>query len=288
MISSAIIKSNLKNLRVCIPINKPKNICCLKLQELFRADLNYVLSQHNIGYYFATIRHGRYLEPFANGLMTISIGLPSSVKRNYAFSNYVYRATIELGVERQYHCVDGQVTGRSSIEHLDRQMVEKGLEEFLGTTEQQRSGAILLQANNSTEEPASIYDIYDRISFVNKYYDLNKPGQKYPYVLPKRDVVVDSIKLIECNFPFLTIEISCVGSFGVRQFTADLGSKLGTFASLVELTRIKEGPMLLDDLRVLQIHDLNLEHYIQRVSVMKDTYDRFLDEMDKAWENMQQ
>lgn len=272
----------MKYLHGYLPVYKPKGVCVNNLLETIKLDLYFVLNLNNIKHGTIMVNYVRCLEPFSDGLVTFAFGRGLWNKKNFMLANYRYRAVIEFGTARQLHCIDGQVLAKSSVEHLSFDVIGSKLEDFVGIIQQKRCPFYRLELSKSDKSPETLQDYYARIPQPDP--KPIKDAQKYPYIAPDRQLMVDSIKLVSYNAPLAEVDISCDGCFTIRQFVADLGAKLDTHACLVELSRLKEGPMTLNDLRVLQIHDLNLEYYIHRMPALQWTYRQFNDDMALLWE----
>ncbi|XP_031246688.1 probable tRNA pseudouridine synthase 1 isoform X2 [Mastomys coucha] len=86
------------------------------------------------------------------------------------------------------------------------------------------------------------------------YSALKKDGQRLSTLMkrgkavearPARPVTVHSISLLKFQPPFFTLDVECGGGFYIRSLVSDIGKELASCASVLELTRTKQGPFTL-------------------------------------------
>ncbi|XP_006527419.2 pseudouridylate synthase TRUB1 isoform X1 [Mus musculus] len=86
------------------------------------------------------------------------------------------------------------------------------------------------------------------------YSALKKDGQRLSTLMkkgkvvearPARPVTVHSISLLKFQPPFFTLDVECGGGFYIRSLVSDIGKELSSCASVLELTRTKQGPFTL-------------------------------------------
>lgn len=283
MVTKELLSAQIKNLHGFLPVYKPKGLNCMKLLFALKSDLHAVLNRHDVKHGEVKLDCARYLEPFASGLITIVCGTDHRRRRNFVHADYRYRFTVELGVERDYHCIDGKILSTSNVDHIPFKLIKEVAKSFVGEHEQRRRQAS--------------YDIYDLPYLaslspdIRIYHDIQfdykpkaKSSQKYPLSSSTREVSCRSMKLVNYKKPFATFNIRCNGGLSVRELTFEFAKKLGTKASIVEMTRIEEGPMTVNDLRILQLYELNLEYYVQRLAKLRQLYDDYISKYDDRFE----
>lgn len=290
MFSKEILKTNLKLLNGFIPVYKPAGMCSHRLSEGLKLDMYFVFQHCDLNYGQIQVNHARDLEPFADGLMTFALGYGRYKTKNFVLADYVYKADIEFGVQRQFNTVEGQILSSSSTSHITIQKIENQLSAFTGYVDQSRCQSyqnnpmIDADIGGPHSEPKSYIDLYNQM-VIHTRRTRTKPPQKYPIQTPPRTYLVKSITLDNYHEPMASFTISSEGSFSARTFAADLANRLGTVANVVKLSRVQEGPIHVDDLRVLQPYELHLEHYIHRLSSLKQLYKHFNDAIDPLWEH---
>uniref|UniRef100_A0A8D0WA31 Pseudouridylate synthase TRUB1 n=1 Tax=Sus scrofa TaxID=9823 RepID=A0A8D0WA31_PIG len=88
------------------------------------------------------------------------------------------------------------------------------------------------------------------------YCALKKDGQRLSSLMkrgkvveakPARPVTVYSISLQNFQPPLFTLDVECGGGFYIRSLVSDIGKELSSCASVLELTRTKQGPFTLEE-----------------------------------------
>lgn len=262
------------------PIHKPKNICCNKLLKVVRADIDYVLRTYELKRSAVAINYARYLEPFASGIVTFALGDGNYNKRNFVFAEQKYRALIEFGIQRQFDCRDGEIISLSSFDHIDLELLNSQLSHFIGELEQDRGPVPLESSYKFDSTSMKVEDYYSKIEIFNPKGEKLSPDQKFPLERPRKQSSTTSIKLIEFQKPLALVEISCRGNFSPRQFVNDLASRMHTKASILELCRLEEGPVSIEDSRIFHLHEVNLEYYVHWLSYFNKVYDDYLSKFE--------
>lgn len=266
-----------------LPVYKPKRIDNIKLSQGIRNDLYFSASLVGKSVVPMQVNYARHLDYFASGLMTYIIGPARLKKRNFVHADYEYEATIELGVRRQFNTIDGAIIDidDTSIDEITEDSIQEALKSFNGEVSQ---GFF----RNYYEEDVTESILDDKFPLVESIFKVSpippvetkiKKKQKYPYLRSIRDSVCE-IKLVEYSKPFVRVAIHSRGIFDAKKFTEDLGGELNTVGSLVELVRTKEGPIALDDLRVIQPYELNVESYFHKMILLQEDYNEYLLQFD--------
>lgn len=275
----------IKHFRGFLPVNKPKGICSIKILYALKLDADFTIKKIlETGRKPVDVYCARQLDPFAGGLVTFVFNQSNSRRRNFIHADYRYRAKIEFGVDRVHNCIDGEVIERSNVRHLNEELINEALTLFQGDIEQNFNSSYKYSLKldvSGQESRSTVQMMYSLMEIPTVHKKTENREQKYPYVKPRRDAACFSLKLVEFDNPFATLELHCRGSLNMRQFTVELGEKLGTKASLVELIRTQEGPISLDDLRVTQFHELNLEQYLPRMPQYQSTYNSYISQFDE-------
>ena len=286
MISKEFIKSNLRYLNGYLPVYKPSGISTSAIRDGVKLDGYCALSQSGIAFGTFYVDAMRYLEPFADGLLTLRIGQSFKKRKNFMFANYIYRGTMEFGVKREFDCIDGKKLATSNCDHLSAIMIQQTFEQFLGIHQQKRAVSYSI-VGTCEGAPETASDYYNSIQVLD-YEEKKKlqPPQKYRYSHPDRNMEIRYFKLLDYCKPFAEFELSCNGSFTVRQMCQSVAHNLNTDASLIKLTRLAEGPLKLEDLRLLHLHELNLDYYIHRMPALAQDYNNFNTNMDLLLEDV--
>ncbi len=170
------------------------------------------------------IGHGGTLDPLAEGVLPIAIGSACRLLR-FLPHDKVYLAGILFGQTTDTDDIEGQILSKPQASELKPPspgQIEAGLKPFNGTIMQRPP-------------------LYSAIHQQGKrLYELAREG-KNPEIA-EREVVINSIEVIEYTYPLLQLRITCGGGTYIRSIARDLGEALGCGGCLQSLVREKSGP----------------------------------------------
>lgn len=269
-----MIESGFRNFSGFLPVYKPKGICTEKIIYSFKADLHFILNQHEVLHGIVGVREAGKLSLYSDGLLTLLIGSSTLKRRNFVFSDYRYKAVVKFGIDEETDSTDN----RHSTP-IDGKIIKAAIKSFEGSIKQRinRQNYAKQETNHNSITPLSSIDYYNSIHVPREG---KQKYQKYPCIGRERDVTSYSILLKEYIEPIATFDISCQGSFDPITFVDDLANLLKTETSLVELTRLQEGPLSINDLRVLHLHELTIDHYLPYLQSYKEVYNSYLSKYD--------
>ncbi len=164
--------------------------------------------------------HGGTLDPLATGLLPIAFGEATKTVQWAMDGAKIYRFTATWGAETNTDDLEGEITKRSDIRPSEVQ-IEAIMPQFIGT---------IMQA-----PPA-----YSAIKIAGeRAYDLARAGEVVE--MQEREVHVDSLKLVKASENHTEFEITCGKGTYIRSLARDMGRKLGCFAHVSALRRLKVG-----------------------------------------------
>ena len=169
------------------------------------------------------IGHGGTLDPLAEGVLPIAVGSACRLLR-FLPHDKVYLAGILFGQTTDTDDIEGKIISNSAVEVKPPTLskVEDALKPFNGTIMQRPP-------------------LYSAIHQQGKrLYELAREG-KNPEIA-EREVVINSIEVIDYAYPLLQLRISCGGGTYIRSIARDLGETLGCGGCLQTLVREKSGP----------------------------------------------
>ncbi len=166
------------------------------------------------------IGHAGTLDPFASGVMILLIGKKyTRLSDRFLSQDKEYSAELMLGIATDTYDCEGQTTLTSDkVPALNE--IEEVLQQFQGSLEQ-------------------IPPMYSAKKIKGqKLYLLARQGKTIER--PPVKIHVDT-KLVEYQYPYLRINVSCSKGTYIRSLAHDIGEKLGTGAHLTGLQRIRSG-----------------------------------------------
>lgn len=179
------------------------------------AKVRYLLSQQ-LGKK-AKVGHTGTLDPFATGLMILVTGQMCRRAQEFSKQDKVYRATFVLGKTSSTADVEGKLRQRAR---------------------QQPSLATLQAAlSNFNGEIWQTPPVFSAIKINGKRaYQLARQGQAVE--MPRRQVTIHELKLLDYNYPRLMIEVHVSSGTYIRSLAVDLGQALGVGAYCQTLRRL--------------------------------------------------
>lgn len=181
------------------------------------------------------IGHAGTLDPLATGLLIILISREFTKQQSkFLKQDKQYLVTGRLGIVTDSYDIDGQV-----LKEANKQEVEKITKEDIETALQSFKGEI-----TQTVPAYSAVKVKGK-----KLYELARKDKINLKKLPQRQVTIQSIKLMKINKEKgeFTLQIDCSSGTYIRSLVHDLGEKLGTGATVVQLRRTKIGKMKVED-----------------------------------------
>jgi tRNA pseudouridine55 synthase len=173
--------------------------------------------------------HAGTLDPLATGLLII--GLDKATKELARFMGHEkeYEVLIEFGKISTSYDADGSITDviTGAAKQSSQSDLEKILPNFIGTISQM--------------PPAFSAK---RINGVHAY-DLAREG-KTPDLKPAT-IEIKSIEVLEFNWPFARLRVTCGKGTYIRSLAHDIGQKLGCGGYVKELRRTRIGDMKVEN-----------------------------------------
>ena len=171
------------------------------------------------------VGHCGTLDPFATGVLVICVNQATRIAEHLLIQDKHYRCTVRFGVRTDTQDSTGQVTAVHLGAAPTEAELRRCLDQFRGTFEQQvpRFAAVKIDGK--------------------RLYAYARQGQTVE--LPRREVTVHRLDLLEFNWPDAVLEVASSKGFYIRQLADDLGQTLGCGAHVGALRRLASGPYTL-------------------------------------------
>ena len=205
------------------------------------------------------VGHTGTLDPIAEGVLVVCIGKCTKLCEFLTSSEKEYIAEFELGYETDTLDYTGNITGTSK-KSVNKEEIISVINGFIGEYDQKVPKYSAVKINGK-----KLYE----------YARCNKEVE-----LPSRRVLIKSIDILNVD---KIIKIKCVVSKGtyIRSLIRDIGEKLGTYATMNNLIRIRQGNFNIDNAYTLKDIENNKYSIIsieelfknnKKVDVSKDLY----------------
>lgn len=241
-------------------INKPAGITSYDVVDVIKK----IFEGSKVG-------HTGTLDPIATGVLPIIIGDATKLSNDLMAETKVYRVKMLLGVETNTYDITGKIVFASVIRN-DEIYIRERIKRFIGKQEQTppEFSAIRVKGKRAYE--------YAR---EGKSVEL-KPRQIEIYNID--NIAVDLRK------SEVTFDVCCTKGTYVRSLVNDIGKKIGCGATMIELTRLKNGnfdikdsidlyELLKMDYEDMKKQVVSIEDYykeLKKVSLKKDEYTKYL------------
>ena len=184
------------------------------------------------------VGHSGTLDPIATGVLVIAIGKYTKLINILTSSYKEYIATLKLGIQTDTLDITGNVLDKKDY-NVDKELIINTLNSFLGKSMQEVPKYSAVKVNGK------------------KLYEYARSG--IDIELPKREIDIKEIELLEYNKD--TIKFRCIVSKGtyIRSLINDIGIKLNTYATMIDLQRTKQGNYSIDDSYTL--NDIDNDNY---------------------------
>lgn len=163
------------------------------------------------------VGHTGTLDPFATGLMILTVGKECKNAMNYSKLDKSYRTKIKLGFNSTTGDTEGEITSVSN-KIPTKEEVQQVLNDFTGKIQQTPPKFSAIKINGQ------------------RAYKLAREGKEVE--MPKRQVEIYKIELLGYKYPYIEIEVSVSSGTYIRTLAEDVGTKLKTGAYCEELKRL--------------------------------------------------
>ena len=178
------------------------------------------------------VGHGGTLDPIATGVLVIAVGNGLKVLEFLSNKEKEYIATAKLGIETDTLDISGTITKKSDNYFLNVTKLEEILKQFIGKYEQ------TVPLYSSVKVGGQRLYKYAR--------------ENIPVELPKREVEIYDIELLEFNQNEFTIKTTVSKGTYIRSLIRDIGKKLDIPCTMKELRRTRQGNFTLDDAKTIE------------------------------------
>jgi tRNA pseudouridine55 synthase len=175
------------------------------------------------------VGHAGTLDPMATGLLVLGLGRSTRLLRFVQGFEKEYRATALFGVATDSLDADGAVIDRSPLP-VTVEMVDEVASRFRGRIMQ-----VPPMVSARKVEGRRLYELAREGSVVER---------------EARPVVISSLTITDvapCDYPEVSFDVVCSTGTYVRTLADDMARALGGRAHLVELRRVRNGSLSVDD-----------------------------------------
>ena len=213
------LEEYLKDFKTVLYINKPKGVTSFDVVN----DIRHIFGIKKVG-------HTGTLDPLAEGVMIVALGKATKIVELLTAEDKEYIAEVELGYKTDTYDNTGTILSKKEIPknlHL-KEVINSFKKTYL------------------QEVP-----IYSAIKVKGKkLYDYARKNEKI--ILPKKEVTIKEIELLSHDNNSFTFKALVTKGCYIRSLIQDIGTSLGTYATMTNLLRTKQGKILLKDTNTIE------------------------------------
>jgi tRNA pseudouridine55 synthase len=172
------------------------------------------------------VGHTGTLDPFATGVLPLTIGKATRLSNYLLASDKVYHGVMRFGFATSTYDVDGKALGEDTHPDLDLQKLQEIFRRYQGSITQ-------------TLPPFSAKKVQGK-----PLYEYARKGIELSPTT--KEVTIKSLTLLSLNSPEVEFELACTAGTYARSLAHDIGSDYGCGAHLVRLRRTRSGEFPID------------------------------------------
>ena len=208
------------------------------------------------------VGHAGTLDPIATGVLVIATGQALKILEFLNDNDKEYIATVKMGLQTDTLDVTGTVIEKKDNYKVDKKDLEKAINSFKGKYEQ-------------------VVPLYSSVK-VDGERLYKYAREKKNVELPKREVEIYDIKLLDYNNDEFTFTAKVSKGTYIRSLIRDIGDKINVPCTMKELRRTRQGNFLIDN--SISLDDIK-EGKIKYISMDKALPDIKFIEADNYLEN---
>jgi tRNA pseudouridine55 synthase len=167
------------------------------------------------------VGHTGTLDPFATGVLPLTIGRATRLTNYFLASDKYYRGVIRFGFATTTFDLEGEPLGEDTRPQLDRHVLEELFKKYTGSVVQ-------------TVPPYSARKVNGQPMY--------RYARKGIALAPAtKQVQIRSLTLLDVRGCEVEFELSCAAGTYARSLAHDLGRDIGSGAHLIQLRRIRSG-----------------------------------------------
>lgn len=173
------------------------------------------------------VGHSGTLDPFASGLLIVTVNKATKVNQFIESLSKEYIATLKLGVKTDTLDLEGKVIATKDVPILNETLIINTLNKFKGKIKQ-------------------VPPMYSAIKVDGKrLYDLAREGKEIER--KEREIEIYDIELLSFSNDEISFRVSCSKGTYIRTLGEQISEELNTYGHLISLTRTKVGNFKVED-----------------------------------------
>lgn len=173
------------------------------------------------------VGHSGTLDPFASGLLVVTVNKATKVNQFIESQDKEYIATLKLGIRTSTLDLEGEIIETKEVPSLTEDMIVSALNKFKGKIKQLPPMYSALKVNGQ------------------RLYDLARQGIEVER--KEREVEIYDIELLSFNNDEIEFKVNCSKGTYIRTLGESISEELNTCGHLIKLIRTRVGNFHIED-----------------------------------------
>lgn len=214
-------------------LEKPKNSSRTHLHGVLVVDKEKEWTSHDVcafvksRFHLSKVGHAGTLDPMATGVLVVLLGNATKRSQDISSCDKDYYGTMRLGIQTDTHDITGKVLQEGIWNSLTEGRIQSVFGEFKGNLEQTPPMVSALKHKGV------------------RLYKIARAGKTVDR--PSRMVTVHELRIEKIELPEIWFFARVSKGTYLRTLVNDLGERLGSFAALSGLRRVRSGNFKIED-----------------------------------------
>ena len=199
------------------------------------------------------VGHTGTLDPEATGVLPVCIGKATKIIDYIMDSEKIYEVTFKLGLKTTTYDLEGEILEERDSSFLKYEEILNAINSFKGEYCQVPPMYSALKQNG-----VRLYEL------ARKGIEVERPG---------RNITIYNIEDIKIDNPYISMKVTCSKGTYIRSLCYDIGEKLGVYAAMTELCRVKTSRFLIEN--SVNINELTKDNLTQNLISIEEALNEF-------------
>lgn len=199
------------------------------------------------------VGHTGTLDPEATGVLPVCIGKATKIIDYIMDSEKIYEVTFKLGLKTTTYDLEGEILEERDSSFLKYEEILNAINSFKGEYCQVPPMYSALKQNG-----VRLYEL------ARKGIEVERPG---------RNITIYNIEDIKIDNPYISMKVTCSKGTYIRSLCYDIGVKLGVYAAMTELCRVKTSRFLIEN--SVNINELTKDNLTQNLISIEEALNEF-------------
>lgn len=203
------------------------------------------------------VGHTGTLDPEATGVLPVCIGKATKIIDYIMDSEKIYDVEFKLGIKTTTYDLEGEILEERDPSNLKDSDILDAINSFRGEYSQVPPMYSALKQNG-----VRLYEL------ARKGIEVEREG---------RNITIYNIEEIKINNPYVSMKVTCSKGTYIRSLCFDIGEKLGVFAAMTDLCRVKTSKFTIENsINITGLSSDNLKENLISIEEALEEYDKII------------